>query len=204
MKRTFVLCCILIALCTFIFSCKRRSNKPLAAPVENDSLDRARYDSMCRAFRETFHFPNRNIVAAHRFSADDEPDSFHLMLFGQTVRFGSVVLSVVDPRGREIFADTFDAFGLLGDLDDLPNTMVQEDTILYRFAHYFDDQNFEFPAAQCSGTYNGNDSTENADWEIIKEDTSAVSFCYSHGYEGTYWIAYSRKMKKVVTYLSMD
>jgi hypothetical protein len=141
----------------------------------------------------------------HYFSNLKTKDIFKISLIGDSVYSGKILLEVFNHGNKRLFADTFPAFDLLGDLDDSTFSLKhKEDSIKMRMKDFFAEDNFVQPAVTDADSAFWDDNTDMKELEEIKKDTSAIGFVYSHGYEGTYYIGYLKRAKKVVTYLSHD
>ena len=144
----------------------------------------------------------------HFFSDTAKKDKFNISLFGKSIIDGVVVFEIADYAHNQLFKETFPASDLLGDMVNDLNTKQQKDTIQIRMAEFLDTSNFYSPAIDSKEIINDDfdspDKSAIADWNDIKADHTAVSFTYSHGYESTYGIAFSKKRKKVVDIFYSD
>ncbi|MGN6179283.1 MAG: hypothetical protein ACTHNW_08885 [Mucilaginibacter sp.] len=144
----------------------------------------------------------------HQFSDSSSRDIFSITLYGKSIDSGNIVFKITDHTHRQIYRETFPASDMLGDLMDVVDKKGSEDTIKRRMAAFLDTSNFHSPA--IGSNENVEDAFENADksdisnWKDIKSDTTSIAFIYSHGYEGTYGIAYSKKQKRVVAIFYSD
>lgn len=140
----------------------------------------------------------------HVFSHPGQQDLFKIFLTGRSITKGRVHFQILDKNDSLIHNETFAAQELLGDLGDFITTTKQgEDTIANRMKHFFSEDNFILPAIQPGDKFYY-DNSDMITWKDINTDKTAVGFIYSHGYEGTYWIAYSKKNRKTVCYRSSD
>jgi len=144
----------------------------------------------------------------HQFSDPNNKDVFSIALYGKSIDSGKIVFKITDHTYNQIYSETFPASDLLGDLEEEIHGKEAEDTIKKRTAAFLDTRSFYSPAIDPNE--NAQDDFENADksdisnWKDVKSDTTSVKFIYSHGYEGTYGIAYSKKKKKVVQIFYSD
>jgi hypothetical protein len=169
------------------------ANKTHAATTQKDTIpdDTAAKDQLLR------------FACLHKFSNPVTKDVFSIALYGKSIDSGKIVFKITDHDHHQFYSETFPASDMLGDLIDEKNgTPGSADTIKNRMASFLNDAHFSSPAIERDETMD--DAFENADksdiynWKDIKSDPTAVSFTYSHGYESTYGMAYSKKQKKVV------
>ncbi len=141
----------------------------------------------------------------HYFSSLKTKDVFKLTLKGDSILTGQITFEIFNHNKKRIFADTFSGSDLSFMDDTVLTILQQEDTVKKRMNDFFAESNFKCPAAtDADSAYLPDDHESYIDYLDIKSDTSAIGFYYFYGYEGNYNIAYSKKKKKVVTYLSYD
>lgn len=147
-------------------------------------------------------------TAKHPFSSHAQSDSFVLTLTGRSVLKGNITFHIYK-NNTIVFTDTFPASDLLGDMyDAIPTDKQRADTIIGRMKRFFDSENFIQPAIKI--TRNGPADPEDIPTEFkpilaeIRSDRSAIGFVYSHGYEGTYAITWSKKKAKALYYFESD
>lgn len=147
-------------------------------------------------------------TAKHSFSSHAQNDSFVLTLTGQSVLKGNVTFHIYK-NNTIIFTDAFPASDLLGDMYDvIPTDKQRTDTILARMKRFFNNENFIQPAIKI--TRDGPSDPEDIPAEFkpilaeLRSDKSAIGFVYSHGYEGTYAITWSKKKAKALYYFESD
>ncbi len=139
----------------------------------------------------------------HYFSNSKTKDLFKLTLTGDSILSGRIVFEIFTKNKNKIFVDSFSGYDMVDDMKDPKFTLKQkEDTIKKAISLFFNDVNFMRPAATDADTVFMEEFGEGESYEDIKADTSAVGFSYAFGVENLYYIAYSKKEKKVVTYLS--
>ena len=146
-------------------------------------------------------------VYQHSFSDPSKKDIFKLALIGSSILKGKVLFEITTSDHRNIYSETFPATDLYGDLEEDFFTKKQRtDTIKKRFNLFFKASNFKEPAIDRKVTYSkyNDDNYDKVTFYDIKSDQSAIGFLYTHGYEGTYGIAWSKKQKKVVKYFYSD
>jgi len=144
----------------------------------------------------------------HIFSDTTQKDIFSITLYGQDVVKGMIIFKILDFQQRQIFREQFPAKDLLGDQEDMLNIKQQKDTINMEMSRFLNEKHFAKPAIDASQklelSFEEPDDTDKRNWREIKADQSAIGFLYSHGYEGTYGISYSKKQKKVVSIFESD
>lgn len=145
-----------------------------------------------------------SIDTVHFFSNTAAPDSFNITLRGPSVLGGWIKFSITGSKGQLIHEEFFPANDMLWDDDEaIIGYQAKSDTIIARIERFFYAGSFIQPATRIAENFDPDNSDKNT-WEEIKATPGAVGFIYSHGYEGTYAIAYSRSRKKAVTYYSSD
>lgn len=143
-------------------------------------------------------------TAKHPFSNPALNDSFVLTLTGNSVLKGHITLHIYR-SSTVIFTDTFPASDLLGDMyDAIPTDKQRADTILGRMKTFFAGENFVQPAIKITQHEGSDDSEFKTIQAEIRSDPKAIGFVYSHGYEGTYAIVWSKKNSKAVLYYESD
>ena len=144
----------------------------------------------------------------HLFSDTIKSDKFLITLYGKSMLKGTILFKIINSRHIVLFRDAFPATDLLGDMEDVLNRQQQIDTIKSRMVSFFDTRRFGSPAIASNETIDTDlDSAtevEREDWNTIKADKSSVAFFYSHGYEGTYGIAFQKKKQRVVSIFYSD
>ncbi len=145
------------------------------------------------------------VKADHAFSNPMVKDHFEISLIGRSVAGGKISLSIFSNDHKLIFRDSFPANHLLYDLDEegLLSAKQKEQFIRKNINRFFADSCFIYPAIKIAEPFY-DDNSNKAIWLDIKSNKQAIGFVYSHGYEGTYAIAYSKKKQKVVQYFSSD
>lgn len=138
----------------------------------------------------------------HLFSDRLEKDNFDITLYGGNITEGVIVFKIYNNKNQQLFKDTFPAEDLLGDEAELLNIKQQKDTITTRMAKFLNDENFISPAIGSTEKFDEDfenpDPIDKINWNAVKADNTSVRFTYSHGYESTYGIAYSKIKRKVV------
>jgi hypothetical protein len=140
----------------------------------------------------------------HFFSDIAKKDNFSITLYSKNIIGGVVVFKISNHKNQQIFEDTFPASDLLGDQADVLDIKQQKDTITTRMAEFLNEKNFTSPAIDNTEKFEDLDSTDKNSWETIKADHTSIGFIYSHGYESTYGIAYSKSKRKVISIFYSD
>lgn len=137
----------------------------------------------------------------HYFSSKQSPDTFRMVLNGENLTKAVVTFTILNPKGMVIYTVTFPAQYLIGYeiLEENPTRKQQEDVIKRRVKEFFLDKNFKSPAITADEEFE-EDYAEKSIWQDIKSDKTAIGFYYLIGEEDMRWIAYSKKIKKVVVY----
>jgi hypothetical protein len=192
-----------------IFSCtqpdKARQN---VTPLKDSVITSSQIDTQKIVSANTVPDNNQalfHITTLHPFSNINKEDTFSLILTGNSIYTGQIFFKIIDFNKRVIHNEKFPATDLLGDEENSISTNKEkEDTIIARMKSFFSESNFDKPAIDASDTFDPDENYDKQLWQDIKSDTSATGFLYSHGYEGTYGIAYSKKKQKAVCYFSSD
>jgi hypothetical protein len=139
----------------------------------------------------------------HAFSSPTQLDIFTLSFNGKSILKSTITFKIITSTNKEIYKEVFPSTDLLGDMEDMLTDNQKIDTIKNRIKHFFDDENFYKPAIEANAQYD-EDETDKQTWVDIKRDKTAIGFFYSHGYESSYGIAWSKRKKKVVQYFYSD
>ena len=136
----------------------------------------------------------------HYFSSAESKDTFQILLTGDSIIDGEVVFRILSTAGDTIFTESFPSKYLIGyDSIEDDSTQKKEEYILQRMNEFFDEENFSQPAIgeneSCDADY-----SDCKIWDILKKDQTAIGFYYLVGEERGCNIAYSKILKKVVTY----
>jgi len=138
-------------------------------------------------------------VVTRNFSSPTVKDTFKIKLTGKTITEGKVEFEIKTNDGLVIHYSTFPASYLIGyALDENASEHEQAEYIKTRIAQFFDTENFQQPAISAGETFDA-DYSEKPVWDDIKSDTTAVAFGYLVGEEAYVRIAYSKKLRRVVT-----
>lgn len=141
-------------------------------------------------------------VIAHHFSSPTVKDTFKIKLTGQTITEGTVEFEIKTNYGLVIHYENYPSYYLIGyGLDSNASETEKADYIKNRILRFFDEENFQQPAILKNEIFEV-DYSDREVWEDIKSDSTAVKFDYLIGEEGNGRIAYSKKLKKVVTIFS--
>lgn len=137
---------------------------------------------------------------SHTFSHPEIKDKFHISIVGNSIIEGNVIFTIKDYNDIEIFKEEFPARYLIGyELDNEASTFEKEKFIKKRIIEFFKEDNFSSPAIHADDEFD-EDYSKRKIWKIIIEDQSTIGFFYKIGEEDLRWIAYSKKLKKVVMY----
>lgn len=142
----------------------------------------------------------RNKIA-HAFSSPNEMDSFRIYVTGQSITEGEITFEIRSQEHGIIHQEMFPAvyllgYGYAGETDEEAANSIQG-----RIDDFFDKEQFSKPAIFQTDSFDA-DYSEEAIWEDIYSDTSAIGFYYLVGEENGRHIAYSKKLNKVVVYFS--
>jgi len=152
---------------------------------------------------DTAHILMRQVYS-HAFSDPSKKDTFKLYLTGTALIGGKVLFAVVAHSGKLIYIEKFNAYDLIGDLDDTdPTPNQREDTIRARFNDFFNRKSFETPALDISQPIDS-DLADIGIQKDIRSDKTSIGFTYAYGYEGVQEIAWSKRRKKVVICMAAD
>jgi hypothetical protein len=140
----------------------------------------------------------------HKFSQIDTKDEFSICVKGESLLKGKVIFTITNFDGIEIFKEEFPSLYLIG--YDLPQGINapkkdQDDFIKKRVNEFFDAKNFKTPAIISDEIFD-EDYSEKEIWDEIKTDKYAIGFYFLIGEEDGKNIAYSKRLKKVVVYLT--
>ena len=144
-------------------------------------------------------------VAQHTFSDTYKKDTFKLTLSGSSILDGNLTFKIVDFNNAIIFSDTFPSSDLLNDQADvIPTPKQKEDSILKRVRDFFNEKRFVQPAITSTDPYDEEINCGRETWENLIADATSIGFIYSHGYESSFGIVYSKRDKRVVQYFASD
>lgn len=190
MKRFFVIPVVLF-LC-----CQGNSPQP-ATDVENVS------ETEDTIVHEDSHPILLKNEMSHLFSSSETSDEFKLELIGETILSSIAILTISNEEYGEIYHEEFAAEDLIGwGMDDSTDQSdaAKELYIFKRVNEFFDEKNFPNPAINAKEEFDSNYGIKEY-WQDIKDD-KAIGFHYYIGKEDGRWIAFSRKLKKVVLYFN--
>lgn len=142
----------------------------------------------------------QNIV--HRpFSDPILNDTFSIKIVGNSILSGSVIISITNHKGMEIFNENYPASYLIGyGLIEKQSTIkIKEEYIKKRVDEFFINDKFFSPAISNDEQFD-QDYSESEPWDDIKSDSTAIGFYYLIGEEAGCRIAYSKEEKKVLKY----
>ncbi|NEM96818.1 hypothetical protein [Pontibacter burrus] len=141
-------------------------------------------------------------MVLHPFSDPAKQDTFRIKLVGDSIHMAMATFEIVGHDGRVLYSESFSANYLLNYDTPLNPTPTQRDEfILNRIDTFFDEANFKVPAITADMTFDSNYGNE-AIWEEIEADETAIGFYYLIGKEDGRWIAYSKPQQKVVLYFN--
>jgi hypothetical protein len=136
----------------------------------------------------------------HYFSSAESKDTFQILLTGDSIIDGEVVFRILSTAGDTIFTESFPSNYLIGyESIEEDTAEKKEEYILQRMSGFFDEKNFSQPAIgeneSCDADY-----SDCKIWDVIRKDRTAIGFHYLVGEEKGCKIAYSKILKRVVTY----
>jgi hypothetical protein len=141
-------------------------------------------------------------VITHHFSSSTSKDTFKIRLIGKTITESKFEFEIKTSHGLVIHFETYPSYYLVGyGLDPNANEIEQSEYIGGRISKFFDEENFRQPAISKDELFDEDYSNKEI-WDDIKSDSTSVKFAYLIGEEGNGQIAYSKKLKKVVTIFS--
>jgi hypothetical protein len=144
------------------------------------------------------------------FSEIERNDHFKIALYGENMLKGVVIFEILNNKNESIFKEMFTADELLGDRIDNLTLTQKADTIKHRMALFFSEDSFTKPAIDSTERYENSAYYDipgipsKTDWDAVKADKTTIGFYYSHGYESTYGIAFSKKRGKVIQVFYSD
>lgn len=173
---------------------------------KHDSKTSEKESPIVQTTKRARTIPPLTLRKEHLFSNATNPDIFSLDIIGDSIISGKAILKILNFENELLFKDSFPAADFLYDAYDvIPTNAEREDTIVSRFKAFLDNRWFLTPAGIISSEMDPELNLEDKEiWKEIKSDSSITGFVYSHGYEGTYAIAFSKKKKKVVFYFTAD
>lgn len=174
------------------------SNKD-TTPFDNKTVEDIPAENKSNHYQDTLHLTN---VTTHYFSSSIVKDTFKLTLTGQTITDGKLEFEIKTNYGLVIHYETYPSYYLIGyGLDDTATEIQKREYIKGRLLSFFNEENFRQPAISKDEIFDEDYSNKDV-WDDIKSDTTSVKFEYLIGEESHEQIAYSKKLKKVVTTFS--
>ena len=140
----------------------------------------------------------------HCFSNPIKEDTFKVSIRGKDFLSGIVTFEIINWQGKLIYSDTFSGLSFIYYTPSVITLKSEEEkyvkdhsiTLINLFFH---EKAFEAPAIKDSDGYK-DDFSDKDIWLDIKSDPTAIGFSYSRNEEDHIFIAYSKRMKKVVIY----
>jgi hypothetical protein len=138
--------------------------------------------------------------ALHYFSSATDKDSFKIIATGQSIKDGKFKFQIITKDGRAILDENYETTMLLNyGLKSNPTDNEIEEYIKTRIDNFFNDDNFHQPAIVANDKFD-EDYTKREIWDDIVSDQRSVGFYYLIGEEDGRYIAFSKKLGKVVLY----
>jgi len=142
-----------------------------------------------------------SVEKEHYFSSKEAKDNFKIILTGKSITEGIIKIIISTKSNDILFTESYPSkyligYGLIGKEDTIEN---EEKYILKRMNEFFSEDNF------INNPIGINDSCESdysdcETWEILKKERELIGFYFLIGEESGCWMAYSRKLKKVLKY----
>lgn len=181
-----------------VLSCSTRDSKTF----DNASFVGDQAPSSILPGQQKVDVPLLTNVVTHHFSSPSFKDTFKIRLTGRSITEATVAFEIKTNHGLVIHYATYPSYYLIGyGLDNEASEIDKAAYIRSRFLKLFDEENFRQPAIFEDEEFDA-DYSDAEIWEDIKSDTTAVKFEYLIGEESYNQIAYSKKLKKVVTIFS--
>ncbi|MES2627775.1 MAG: hypothetical protein V4616_02290 [Bacteroidota bacterium] len=138
----------------------------------------------------------------HIFSDPNAPDTFKIVLEGDSLLNAAVTFDIVSHTGQRIYHETFTSDYLIGfGVEPGAPPAELEAVIRKRILEFFDEKNFIQPAIKSDMAFDPNYSDKQA-WNEVKAYASSVGFMYLLGKEDGRRIAWSPTSGKVVMYFN--
>jgi hypothetical protein len=129
-------------------------------------------------------------------------DTFKIKITGQSITDGTFEFEIITNNGIVIHHETYPSYYLIGyGLENNATEADKAEFIKKRIVKFFEEENFHTPAISKDEKFD-EDYSDKEFWEDIKSDSTAVSFGYLIGEESNGQIAYSKRLKKVITIFS--
>ncbi len=137
---------------------------------------------------------------SHNFSNPKTLDQFQLTIKGKSLLDSETIFTIKNADGITLFSETFPSTDLIGYglLYDTTRKQ-QEDYILKRAKNFFNEDKFFARAINSKDEFDA-DYSDLEIWNDIKSDSTAIGFSFLIGEENMRFIAFSKKLKKIVVY----
>lgn len=136
----------------------------------------------------------------HSFSAPVDMDSFSIYITGQSIKNGEINFQIKTSKGQLILDEKYPSVYFV-DYGFDKTLGTEEEYIKKRVDSFFDEKRFKQPAITADEIFD-EDYSDKEIWDDIKSDKSSIGFSYFIGDEDGRYIAYSKKMGKVVLYFN--
>jgi len=138
--------------------------------------------------------------ALHYFSSTVDKDTFKIIITGQSIKDGQFKFQIIQKDGQLILDESYETTMLLDyGLKDKPTDKEIEEYIKTRIDKFFNEDNFHQPAISKTDSFD-EDYSEKEIWDDIIADQTSIGFYYLIGEEAGQQIAFSKKLRKVVSY----
>lgn len=189
-----------IATSLIITSCGESTREKAKRSVETQPKTEAQIESE-KSDEKTEYLIENTVL--HTFSDPSKKDEFRIVITGESLLKGKVLLTITTAEGKNILKEEFDGDFLLG-YDFTGNIHSKKETdafITKRIKTFFSDDKFSVPAIQDDVTFEDQSYYIEKDiWEEIKANKQAVGFYYLLGKEDGRHVAFSKKKGKAVMY----
>lgn len=139
----------------------------------------------------------------HPFSNPATKDEFRIVITGESLLKGKVLLTITSSEGKNLLREEFDANYLLGyDFTGNINSKKETDAFIKkRIREFFSEDKFSTPAIEDDITFEDQSYyIDKETWEEIKANKQAIGFYYLLGAEDGRHVAFSKKKGKAVMF----
>lgn len=195
----------IIALILFTFSCSGKKEKPTESIQKSEIIKKEEERKQIEELERIVALQNRKKTLlkksiSRNFSDPVKEDLFVISIEGKTVLEGEFKFRIVSHDSVLLLSQKYPSDYLIGyGLDPDASVADQANFIQKRIDEFFEAANFSLPAIARYEEYDM-DYSDQEIWNDISSDSTSVGFYYLIGEESGCRIAYSKKMKKVVTY----
>jgi len=139
----------------------------------------------------------------HAFSNPATKDEFRIVITGESLLKGKVLLTITSSEGKNLVKEEFDANYLLGyDFTGNINSKKETDAFIKkRIKEFFSEDKFSTPAIEDDIVFEDQSYyIDKETWEEIKANKQAIGFYYLLGSEDGRHMAFSKKKGKAVMF----